>query len=119
MSIEARKTKAGKTRYLARVRSGTQLVASRTFDRKSDAMRSSRQVLEAVEAGQQSASAQKRVEAKILQIRHSQQVTPDQVMAPKIEPKLYLVVEETLKRYAAAGESMLVFLPGIAEIQVI
>ena len=37
MSIEARKTKAGKTRYLARVRSGTQLVASRTFDRKSDA----------------------------------------------------------------------------------
>jgi len=37
LSIEARKTKAGKTRYLARVRSGTQLVASRTFDRKSDA----------------------------------------------------------------------------------
>ncbi|WP_455132323.1 hypothetical protein [Microbacterium aurum] len=37
MSIEARKTRRGKTRYLARVRSGTQLVASRTFDRKSDA----------------------------------------------------------------------------------
>jgi integrase len=37
MSVEARRTKAGKTRYLARVRSGTQLVASKTFDRKGDA----------------------------------------------------------------------------------
>ena len=37
MSVETRTTKTGKTRYLARVRSGETLVASRTFGRKSDA----------------------------------------------------------------------------------
>ena len=37
MSVETRTTKTGKTRYLARVRSGEVLVASRTFGRKSDA----------------------------------------------------------------------------------
>lgn len=37
MSVEPRTTKAGKTRYLARVRSGEVLVASKTFARKSDA----------------------------------------------------------------------------------
>ncbi len=37
MSVEARTTKTGKTRYLARVRSGEVLVASKTFGRKSDA----------------------------------------------------------------------------------
>lgn len=37
MSVEARTGKTGKTRYLARVRSGEVLVASKTFGRKSDA----------------------------------------------------------------------------------
>ena len=37
MSVEARRAKTGKTHYLARVRSGEVLVASKAFGRKSDA----------------------------------------------------------------------------------
>jgi integrase len=37
MSIETRKTKAGKTYYLARIRAGSELVASKSFARKSAA----------------------------------------------------------------------------------
>lgn len=37
MSVEARKTKAGKTRYLARVKIGAVQVSTKTFSRKSDA----------------------------------------------------------------------------------
>ncbi|MFB7251234.1 tyrosine-type recombinase/integrase [Microbacterium sp. NPDC056234] len=51
MSVEPRKTKAGKTRYLARVKVGEVHVGSKTFGRKSDAERWEREQRHLFETG--------------------------------------------------------------------
>lgn len=51
MSVEARKTKAGKTRYLARVKVGEVHVGSKTFGRKSDAEKWEREQRHRFETG--------------------------------------------------------------------
>ncbi|MCC2028808.1 tyrosine-type recombinase/integrase [Microbacterium sp. YMB-B2] len=51
MSVETRKTKAGKNRYIARIKAGGQLVASRSFDRKNDALAWEREQLRLITTG--------------------------------------------------------------------
>jgi integrase len=55
MSIQVRKTKDGKRRYLARIKVGGAHVASRTFARRSDAERWEREQIHRLETGRQPA----------------------------------------------------------------